>query len=216
MVRDLRGLGRRALWAFDVVVGVAGALALVAGWVLVQVGGEDAWGRLESLVRGGPVLDVAALAAALLLAANVLAAAGVGHPRSPLRYVVSEAAGGPVRIARDALEAALRAAAEKIVGVTRARVAIESSGSRRLTLKVQIHVPEGASIARAGEQVRTAVREKFEELVTLPEGVRAGVELELVGFAGKPMAREQEDPGASIAEDEAFRGPRYPIPEEKS
>lgn len=215
MATDLRSLGRRALWALDVAVGVVGALALVGGWVLVQVGGEAAWRRLEQLVREGPVLDVAALASAALLAANVFVAAGARRPRAPLRFVVSQVPGGPVRIARDALEAALRAAAETIEGVTRARVAIEPAGARRLALRVQIHVPEGASISRVGESARSAVRKRFEELVTLPDGQRADVQLELQGFAGKPVAREEEQPAAPAEEPEPFRGPRYPIPGEE-
>lgn len=130
----------------------------------------------------------------------------------PSNWIVSETSDGPVRVAREAIEAGLRIAGEALPEVTRLRVQVGLSTGKRVEITGQFYCADGQKHLAASQRLRQALLVRFMELVHLADGAKAELELEFQGFFGKldknaPEPPEPEDPMT-------FRGPQYPIDDE--
>jgi hypothetical protein len=120
-----------------------------------------------------------------------------------------------VRVAREALEAGLRVAGEQLPEITRLRVAVDCGQQKRVLVQGHFQCAEGTSNHNASQRLRTALRERFAEMVHLGDGVRVEFELEFQGFVGK-LAKKGADQRASLEpEPPPFTGPQYPIDDDE-
>lgn len=209
---------RTLLMLVDVVVGLVASAWVIVLYVRPQAVGtiDPQTQAVEFVVHGNPMLDFAFVAALLLLACNVLWLMYGRRPAPPLRHVISHGRDGDVRVAREALEAGLRAAGEELDVVTRLRVSVDQGGLKRIVVKSFFHAPDGVSILEAGRRLRHALERRFGEMVHLVDGMRVDFDIEFTGFSGK-LARKA---GEVVAEEEPvepepFTGPRYPIPDDR-
>ncbi len=219
--RDLKGLFGRLLVALDVGVAVVAATLVLAIYLAPDAASSSgplpAEGTFELAVRGNGSFQLLALLAGVLLVANFLWLIYGTTPHTPPTHVVSEAPGGTVRVARDAIESGLRTAGEALDEVSRLRVVVDTSvGMKKIFVAAQFHAPEGVRIHDASSVLRGRLIRRFGELVRLPEGHRLEVELEFLGFIGraskKALAAEEAAARAEPEEpDVPFTGPRYPI-----
>jgi hypothetical protein len=214
--RDLRHYLGRMLLAAHIAAAVVAASLCVAGYLFPDLLGafDRINGWLTLSLRGSALAHVAFLFAVALLLADVLWFLYGRHPQAPPRHVLSDRGDGPVLIAREAIEASLRAAGEAVDGITRLRVSLAQPAAKRLLVHAQFTAPEGARIQDASQALRRALATRFTQMVQPADGARAEFEIEFVGFAGKPRrgapaAGTEEQPGADAAE--PFTGPRYPI-----
>jgi hypothetical protein len=213
LAHDIRSIGRRLLMLANAVFGLGGAAVLVVLYVRPSALGayDEATQTVRIAVRGSAALELAVVIAVLLLGLTALHLLYGRRPKEPLRFVPSQAPGGVVRVAREALEAALRSAGESLDVVTRLRVAVEQGGLKRILVRAFFQAPEGATIQEASRELRAALAHRFSEMVRLGDGVRAEFEIEFVGFAGR--LNRKAEPEAK-EEPPAFTGPKYPIGDE--
>ncbi|MBK8976864.1 MAG: hypothetical protein IPM29_13175 [Planctomycetes bacterium] len=221
-VRGAKGIGwiGRLLLAANVAAAVASAILVLA----IYLAPDAASGSVQSgpgvfrvAVSGSTTFGVVALYAVALVVADFLWLVYGGRPQGPPSHVVSEGPGGPLRIARDALETGLRAAGEALDEISRVRVSVDATpGLKRIFLRAQFQAPENAAIHDASGRLRAALARRFHELVRLAEGVRLEIEIEFVGFGGKALRKASPEEPEAPAPDprEAFTGPRYPIGDE--
>lgn len=135
------------------------------------------------------------------------------RPAKPLRFVLSAAPGGAVRVSRDALETGMRQAGEALAEITRLRIAVESGGLKKIVIRGQFQCPEGISNLEASRLLRRALGERFAEMVQLTDGNKLEMEIEFLGFAGK-LNRKASEPPDPEPEPSPFTGPEYPIDDE--
>lgn len=211
MEADSRRLARKLVVAVDVVAALAASSLFVVGYVAPEVlGVKDARGLLLLTERSEAKLTFACALGVLVL--NLLYLLYGRRLASPLRFVTSEVQGGPVRVAREAIEAGLRNAGETLTEVARLRVGLEHGGIKRILAKVQFQAPEGTSVHEATRALRHALDQRFSDMVHLGEGARIDWEIEFVGFV--PLGKATKKPAPLIPLDRAeepFTGPRYPI-----
>jgi hypothetical protein len=210
MARDIRYPLRRLLLAADVLAGLAAAALVVAGFLAPSLFGPVAEGSLTVRLHESTPATMVFWLALMLLLANLLYFLYGRPPRQPLVHVHSDAPGGVVKVARDALETGLRLAGEAVPEVTRLRVAIEHGGSKRVRVKAQFQAPEGVPIGDASRKLREALSARFQQMVRLTDGNRVEYEIEFVGVSGK-LAKKAE---AAPEEPPPFTGPQYPIDDE--
>lgn len=152
----------------------------------------------------------------LLLVANFAWLVRRAPAVPPRTYVQSETPTGPVRVAREALEAGLRTAGETLPEITRLRTTVDCSQQKRVLVQAHFQCAEGTSNHNASQRLRQALRERFQDMVHLGDGVRADFELEFQGFVGK-LQKKAGDKGQGLEpEPPPFTGPQYPIDEEES
>ncbi len=152
---------------------------------------------------------LAFVAALALLLANFAWLVRGSRPAAVEPFVLSETPAGVVRIAREALEAALQKAGEALPEVTRLRVQVAPQGKHRIVVRGQFQCAEGTASLATSQRLRQAMHDRCLELVRLHEGGRVEFELEFQGFAGK-LGKGHER--AAPAEEPApFTGPKYPI-----
>lgn len=198
-------------------VNVLAANAVAAVWVMAFLQ-PGVLGSGEAELAGGvrcllvslesPTAWISLLLAIGLLLWNFAYLVRRRDERVPDHWVVSQGPGGPVRVAREAVEAALRAAGESLPAVTRLRVVLQGGGPKRLRVVGQFHCAEAQDHLGCSRQLRERLNERFAELVRLGDGHRVDVELEFQGFAGK-LAKGAEP--VPVAAAEPFRGPQYPV-----
>jgi len=134
--------------------------------------------------------------------------------RLPSDWVISESSSGPVRVAREAIEAGLRLAGEALPEITRLRVQVQLASQKRLRITGQFTCAEGQDHMAGSQRLRQALEQRFRELVRLTDGMRAEFELEFQGFAGKLAKNAADVPPVETSDPEPFRGPQYPIDED--
>jgi hypothetical protein len=153
------------------------------------------------------------VASVCLLALNVVRLLYLRAPRPVPAHVVSLGRAGEVRVAREALEAGLRAAGEKLPEVARLRVSVLPEGSRRILVRAWYVATDNVRIMDVSEALRARLRERFLEMITMAPDGRLEFELEFEGFSGR-APRKPEDgkvAGKRQAEAAPFTGPQYPI-----
>lgn len=177
--------------------------------------GQDA--RVLIVPLHTPAAWLALLAAVGLLLWNFAYLVRRRDERAPTHWVVSEAPGGPVRVTREAVEAGLRAAGEALPEITRLRVTLDLSNSKRLRVTCPFFCAEGRDHHVGSQRLRAALERRFRDLVRLSEGAKVELELEFQGFSGKVSkgARDVPVTPPEPAADDGFRGPQYPIDEEE-
>lgn len=217
MAADLRSFGRRFTLWLDALCGIAAAIVVVVLYLRPETfGTPQGDGAVILRTRENAVLEAVVIVGVLLLVINALLVVYGRGSREPLQFVRSQAPGGDVRVAREALEAALRTAGEELSVIHRVRVTILRTMPKRLAVRAMFHAPEGVSVRDASHQLRMALAQRFAEMVELPEGTRTDYAIEFAGFAGK-LAKGSELPPVEVApaeEPAPFTGPRYPISEE--
>lgn len=130
----------------------------------------------------------------------------------PNHWVVSETADGPVRVALEAIETGLRVAGEALTEITRLRVQVKLSSTKRILITGQFYCADGQDHLAGSQRLRQALLNRFGELVRLSDGMRTELELEFQGFFGRLGKNTPEPPKPKSEEDaEPFRGPQYPI-----
>lgn len=149
----------------------------------------------------------------LLILANGWALVRRRRPEA-LRFVFSEAPGGRVKVAREALETGLRQAGEALEEVTRLRIGIGHGGLKRIRVTGLFQCPEGVNNLAAGQRLRQALTQRFHDMVRPSEGVRVDFDIEFLGFAGR-MPKKPEPEPAPEEVPEPFTGPRYPIDDDE-
>lgn len=132
----------------------------------------------------------------------------------PSNWVVSETAAGPVRVAREAIEAGLRSAGEALPEITRLRVQCRLVSVKRILIAGQFSCAEAQDHLAASQRLRQVLLDRFATLVRLAEGMRTELELEFQGFFGRLGKQVAEAPAAETEEPMPFRGPQYPIDDE--
>ena len=132
----------------------------------------------------------------------------------PINWVTSDTPSGPVRIAREALEVALRQAGEALPEVSRLRVQVDTRTQKRILVSGQFQCAEGTSNLAASQRLRQAMLDRFGDLVRPTDGARVEVDLEFQGFAGKLGKKASEVPPPD--DGAPFTGPKYPIDDDHS
>ena len=203
---------------------VSAANAVAALWVVGFLQPHALGADLGDVAGGGdrvlvvPLQSVTAwlalLAAVGLLLWNFAWLVRRRDAGAPNNWLVSAGPGGPVRVAREAVEAGVRAAGEALPEVTRLRVQLDLSQPKRLQVLGQYQCAEGQDHHGASRRLREVFRRRFGELVRLADGVRVDFDLEFQGFAGKVGKGAREVPPVAKDADEGFRGPQYPIDDE--
>ena len=156
------------------------------------------------------------LCALVLLLLNLMWLLRRSPPEPPRPYVVSQTPTGPVRIAREALEAGLRTAGEALPEITRIRIAVDTAQARRVLVHGCFNCAEGTSNLNASQRLRAVLAERFAEMVRLGDNTSCEFDLEFQGFLGK-LARKTGDSKAALEpEPPPFTGPQYPIDDEES
>jgi len=155
------------------------------------------------------------VAALLLLLANVVWLLRRKRTVSPPTHVLSETPTGPLRIAKEALEAGLRGAGEALPEITRLRVVVDTATTRRVGVQGQFQCAEGVSNLQASQRLRAVLQDRFATMVRVPDGTRVDFDLEFLGFAGKLVRKAGEQPPNLELEPPPFTGPQYPIEEEE-
>ncbi len=212
MAHDIRSFGKTLLVAADVLAAVTAAGVVVTFYVLPgSFGTYDDATRSVSISRESPAMDLAFLVALVLLAANILYVLYGRRPATPLHYVPSNAPGGVVKVSRDALEAGLRTAGEGLDVVSRLRVTVESGGVKRIVVRAHFQAPEGVSNLEASRQLRSALSERFNEMVRLTDGVKAEFDIEFLGYSGKLSRAAASEAPPQDEDPSPFTGPQYPI-----
>ncbi|HEB52249.1 MAG TPA: hypothetical protein ENI87_03225 [bacterium] len=174
-------------------------------------GAAEAGGRALHLPLQTPAAWLALLGSIALLLWNFAWLVRRREHAPPSNWVISESPAGPVRIAREAIEAALRLAGEALPEVTRLRVQVDLRSPRRILVRGQFHCAEGVQHLAASQRLRAALVARFGELVHLAEQSAAEFELEFQGFAGKLDKHLQPPADEPPADEGYFRGPQYPI-----
>lgn len=205
MEQPTRRLSSRLLLAANILAANLAACALVVAFLKEQpVYGLDkptlAWFL-------GPLT---------LLGLNVLWLWRRTPPDSPRTYVLSQTPTGTVRIAREALEAGLRAAGEALPEITRIRIVVDTTQARRVFVQGYFNCAEGTSNLNASQRLRAALKERFAEMVRLGGNATCEFELEFLGFVGKLARKDAEAKVTLEPEPPLFTGPQYPIDEEES
>ncbi|MEM7201848.1 MAG: hypothetical protein AAF628_16395 [Planctomycetota bacterium] len=214
MAHDIRSIGRNLLLLVNGLLGLVAAAVVVLVYVRPRLfGAVSPEGRTVTLaVRDNAALELAVVISVLLLALDLLYLVYGRRPKAPLQFVPSQAAGGVIKVAREALEAGLRSAGESLDVVTRLRVTVEAERQRRVVVGAFFQAPDGVSIPDASQRLRTALAERFAAMVTPADGTKIDFDIEFVGFSGK-LPRPSPPP-AEPEEPQAFTGPQYPIPDD--
>jgi hypothetical protein len=182
-------------------------LAVLAGCGLVLLE------RFSPETRAG--LGNLPLAVAIcLLLLNGLRLLYLRRPRQETLFLLSHGREGQVRIAREAIESSLKVAGEKVREIARVRVQVGLVAPRRVELRAYFLLQEGTRIMDVSARLRTVLRERFAEMVSLEHGSQVECVLEFEGFATRPARKgeDQKNPAATTAsEPPPFTGPRYPI-----
>ncbi len=155
------------------------------------------------------------LPAVLLLVSNFAWLVRRAPTPVPRTYVQSETPTGPVRVAREALEAGLRTAGEALPEITRLRVGVECAQPKRVLIQSHFQCAEGTSNHNASQRLRAALRDRFAEMVHVGDGVRVEFDLEFQGFVGKLTKKGADSRAALEPEPPPFTGPQYPIDEDE-
>ena len=212
-----RRFSERLLLLANVTVANVVAALWVVGFLQPHALGVDVGDAADGArVLGVPLQNVTAwlalLAAVGLLLWNFAWLVRRRDEGAPSNWLVSAGPGGPVRVAREAVEAGIRAAGEALPEVTRLRVQLDLSQPKRLQVVGQYQCAEGQDHHGASRRLREVFRRRFGELIRLADGVRVDFDLEFQGFAGKLAKHAAEAPPPEEASsDEPFRGPQYPI-----
>lgn len=211
----MRQLSRRLLLLANICAGNLAALFLLALFISPGFFSQDSAEQFDLVIdiRSSTAIQFACLASVLLILINVLYLLYWRRPQNPMRYVLSEAPGGPLMVSKDALETGLRSQGETVPDVTRLRVTIKAGALKRIRLHARFHCPEGAEIRELSRKLRTTLEERFATLVKLTEGAKLVTEIEFCGFAGK-LARRPVEKEVVAAESGPFTGPKYPIDDE--
>jgi hypothetical protein len=167
--------------------------------------------RLVALPLDTGVAWLVFAASLLLLLANFAWLVRRPEHQVPRNYVVSETASGPVRIAREALEAGLRQAGEALPEITRLRVQLDNQAPKRILVVGQFQCAEGTNNLAASQRLRQAMAERFADMVRPPDSARVEFDLEFQGFAGKLGKKAGDVPPPAEVEPPPFTGPKYPI-----
>lgn len=211
MADSRRFTGRLLLWTNLLVANFAAVLAVVGYVDPTALGMSGPTGNSYVL----PLDTVAArslfIAAAALLLLNGLWLLRRQPAATPLQHVLSDADGGQVRIAREALETGLRAAGETLPEITRLRVSVHPGNGKRIVVHSQFQCAEGVSNLVASQRLRTVLQDRFHNIVQLPDSARVEFELEFLGFAGKLPKKAGEAAANLEPEPRPFLGPQYPI-----
>jgi hypothetical protein len=211
MAADIRKVGRRLLLLADAGAGLVAAGVVVTGFLWPDLFGVHDPETGELTFRLGAGARGLFWAAFVLLLWNALYWLYGRPPRAPLTHVASEGPGGPVRIAREAIESGLHRAGEAVPGVSRLRIGLVPGGLKRVRIRAVFQAPDGVDLARVTRELREAIERRFAALVRLGDGWRADLEIEFAGFAGK-LIRKAGAPAEPDAEAEPpFTGPKYPI-----
>lgn len=205
---------RRVKGRLLLVANLVAANAAAAACVLAAVR-PSTFGDAVQLPLGNGATWLVLLPALLLLVANFGFLVRRSPAPAPRTYVQSETPTGPVRVAREALEAGLRAAGESLPEITRLRVAVECSQPKRVLVQGHFQCAEGTSNHNASQRLRAALRDRFADMVHLGEGVRVEFELEFQGFVGKLAKKGADSKAALEPEPPPFTGPQYPIDEDE-
>jgi hypothetical protein len=215
MARDLRHLPWRILLVLNLLVAIGSALFWVALFVKPTSFSQNPTDEfpVAFAVKGNTAVELAALLGFALLVGDVLWLVYGRRPRAPSHHVVSDAPDGPLKISREALESGLRLAGESVDEVSRLRVSVDPSGMKRVVVRAQFQALEGVSIQLASQKLRSAIQRRFGELVRLVDGSRLEIDIEFLGFAGKPARKPGSSP-APREEPSSFTGPKYPIDDE--
>jgi hypothetical protein len=209
-------------WRLLLVANLLVANAAAALWVVtfVQPGAIGSGPGLDQLGAGRvAILHLgtgwawgAVLAAVLLLLANFAWLVRRRDRQVPPAWILSDTGAGPVRIAREALEAGLQKAGEALPEVTRLRVHVDHALPKRIVVRGQFHCAEHQNHLAASQRLRQALADRFASMVRLSEGARIEYELEFQGFLGRLSKKAGEIP--PVEDTQPFTGPRYPIDDE--
>ena len=210
-----RRVKNRLLLVSNLVFANAAAALAVMAFVRPGFVGAEAGPRLLQLpLDTGSAWGVFLFGIALLVG-NVLWLVRRPERTPPVHWVVSETASGPVRVAKEALEAGLRLAGETLPEITRLRVQVDTSTNKRILVTGQFHCAEATSNLAASQRLRAAMADRFAEMVRVADGGRVEFDLEFCGFAGKLGKKAGEVPGPE-PDPSTFTGPKYPIDDETS
>lgn len=132
--------------------------------------------------------------------------------RPPSNWVISDTPSGPVRVAREALESAMRQAGEALPEISRLRVQLDTRTPKRLLVAAQFQCAEGTNNLSASQRLRAAMLDRLGEMVRPADGARAEFELEFQGFAGR-LGKKGDVPAV---EPPPFTGPKYPIDDDSN
>ena len=171
--------------------------------------------RLVQVVLDTGVAWLVFLLAIVLLIANFAWLVRRPEAKVERNYVISETAGGPVRVAREALESGLRQAGEALPEITRLRTQVDASVPKRIAVVAWFQCAEGTSNLAASQRLRQALGDRFREMVRPVDGARVDFEIEFQGFSGKLGKKGADVPPPAEPEPPPFTGPKYPIDDDE-
>ncbi|MFY9340899.1 MAG: hypothetical protein WAT39_00325, partial [Planctomycetota bacterium] len=164
--------------------------------------------RVALVPLSTPMAWLLLLVAIVVLVWNFVWLVRAREQTPPTNWVVSDTPSGPVRVAREALEAGLQKAGELLPEITRLRVQVDTRQQKRILVTGQFQCAEGQNNLAASQRLRATMSDRFGEMVRPSDGARVEFDLEFQGFAGKLGKKGTEVPPP---EPPPFTGPKYPI-----
>lgn len=217
MAGDIRTLPRRLLLLANVLAASVSALFWILLFLAPGAFSQDAAAASDHELatdirsRAGP--QGAALFGLALLLLNFLYMLYGRRATQLARHVHSVSPDGPVEVACDVVEQALRRSGEALEEIAKLRIVVEPT-PKRVLVRAQFQAPDGVPIHEVSQRLRASLSARFAELVTLPSGARVEFAIEFMGFSGRVARRESPAEPAETEERSPFTGPEYPIDEE--
>jgi len=199
------------------VLGLAGTLI----YDMVQEAPPGEPGLLATglaLVLGQPITALVVAAVLVVLNLNVVQFSLYSFSQTPARaFITSRAPGGTTRIALSAVQRALRATANQVPEIARAKVRVKRVGRSRFQVHVRYHVRDVSDAGTAAEHLRLVLKKRFSELVVLDPKDRVDFDLDMAGIkkvdGAVPEPMKLQAP-PDVMSTESFKGPVYPVESE--
>lgn len=196
----------------------------LAGTLIYDLVREPPAGQSTLLTQGleavlaQPVTALVVAAVVVVLNLNVVQFSLYSLSQTPARaFITSRAPGGTSRIALSAIQRALRATANQVPEIARAKVRARRVGRNRYQIHTRYLVRDVRNAGTAAEHLRLVLKKRFSELVVLDPKDRVDFDLDLAGIVrvdGAPVEPKKLQAPPDVLSPESFKGPVYPVESE--
>lgn len=196
----------------------------LAGTLIYDLVREPPAGEQALLVRAlefvlaQPVPSLVVASVLVVLNLNVVQFSLYSLAQTPARaFITSRAPGGTTRVALSAIQRALRATANQVPEIARAKVRVRRLGRNRFQVHVRYLVRDVRNAGTAAEHLRLVLKKRFSELVVLDPKDRVDFDLDLSGIVrvdGAPVEPKKLQAPPDVLAPESFKGPVYPVESE--
>lgn len=131
------------------------------------------------------------------------------------RYISSKTTSGTARVSLDAIERSLKAAAQEVGEIERAKLRVYRIGAKRYKVEVRFWIPVDCNALKINERLRLILKKRFSELVSIEPDEKVFFEINLAGFKGRKKSSPVRAGGpprdAIDTSQRQFKGPVYPV-----